>query len=115
VSSGLCPSREVTELTAELRRQRSPIYSFFQERLELTDDTHGVLHTELWRLYAFWFRDMDISYDARLRTPQDLRLHLETVFGVRYEGDLAVNVRERARPVVLSHRNDENNDQGEKK
>lgn len=101
MSSGLRPSREVTELTVELRRQRSPIYDFVRDRLELTDDTSGVLHTELWRLYTFWFRDMDIGYDARLRTSRDLRLHLETAFGVKYDGDLALNVRERARTVVL--------------
>jgi putative DNA primase/helicase len=117
VSSGLRPSTEVTELTAELRRTKSYIYSFVKERLELTDDTSGVPHTELWRMYTFWVRDMDIGYDARLRTPQDLRLHLETVFGVKYEGDIAVNVRERARPVVFPPRSDENknDDKGEKK
>jgi putative DNA primase/helicase len=117
LSSGLRPSAEVTELTVELRRQRSPIYDFVKDRLELTDDTSGVSHTELWRLYTFWFRDMDLGHDARLRTSRDLRLHLETVFGVKYNGDLAVNVRERARPVVLPRtgENNKNDDKGEKK
>jgi putative DNA primase/helicase len=117
LSSGLRPPREVTELTAELRRQRSPIYDFVKERLELTDDTQGVLDTELWRLYTYWASDKEVAYDARLRLPRDLRLHLETVFGVKYKGDLAVNVRERARPVVFPRNDDNknNDDQGEKK
>jgi putative DNA primase/helicase len=117
LSSGLRPSREVTELTEELRRKSSLIYDFVKERLEVTDDTTGVLDTELWRLYTFWLRDKDVPHYARLRLPQDLRLHLETVFGVRYEGDLAVNVRERAHPVIIAHTNNKkkDDDQGEKK
>jgi P4 family phage/plasmid primase-like protien len=116
--SDLRPPREVTELTAELRRQRSVIYDFVKDRLELTDDTSGVPHTELWRMYTLWFRDMDIGYDARLRNPQELRLHLEMVFEVKYDGNLAVNVRERARPVIFPRTDDNkknDDDKGEKK